>query len=246
MATVTAFTAERMLEIEQTTVVGGAIVDGELILLRRDGELVNAGNVGGVEGEPGPPGPTSIEVVTSTSRPSGPSEGLFIYETDTDRFFSWNGSTWVERGQGVIFCTSSTRPTVTYEGMAIFETDTNLYYTYVDGAWHKNGWGSEAPNDGVSYLRKNTAWASTKRVAGGPSQTSTDAGGNIIIAHGLGAAPTSFGLTLMSSNSGSVIQVAKLFVGGVDATNFTVSVMRSDTGVLLVSTAVHFYWQALL
>lgn len=34
-------------------------------------------------------------VVTSTTRPSSPYEGMLIYETDTDRLFFWDGSSWV-------------------------------------------------------------------------------------------------------------------------------------------------------
>lgn len=34
-------------------------------------------------------------VCTSTTRPSSPYEGMLIYETDTDRLFFWDGSSWV-------------------------------------------------------------------------------------------------------------------------------------------------------
>jgi hypothetical protein len=35
-------------------------------------------------------------VCTSTTRPTTPYEGQYIYETDTDKTRFWNGSTWVE------------------------------------------------------------------------------------------------------------------------------------------------------
>lgn len=54
MATATSFTAARMLEIEETTVVAGLVdVDGNLLLTNRRGEEINAGSV---VGPPGPPG----------------------------------------------------------------------------------------------------------------------------------------------------------------------------------------------
>ncbi|MET0786629.1 MAG: tail fiber domain-containing protein [Paenisporosarcina sp.] len=55
MATVTGFTAERMLEIENTTVVDGEIQGDNLILLTREGTPIDAGNVRGPVGPVGPP-----------------------------------------------------------------------------------------------------------------------------------------------------------------------------------------------
>jgi len=56
MATVTSYTANRMKEIEDTTIVDGDVVAGELILTRRDGITINAGDVVGPQGNPGPQG----------------------------------------------------------------------------------------------------------------------------------------------------------------------------------------------
>lgn len=53
MATVTGFTAERMLEMENATIIDGDIVGDDLILTKKDGTTVNAGNVRGPTGEPG-------------------------------------------------------------------------------------------------------------------------------------------------------------------------------------------------
>jgi hypothetical protein len=59
MATVTGFTAERMLEIENTTVVDGEVdASGDLILIQRDGTPINAGSV------EGPPGTTDHGAMT--------------------------------------------------------------------------------------------------------------------------------------------------------------------------------------
>jgi microcystin-dependent protein len=57
MATVTGLTAERMLVIENETVVDGDVVAGELILVTRGGTQINAGQVQGAKGDPGATGP---------------------------------------------------------------------------------------------------------------------------------------------------------------------------------------------
>lgn len=99
MATVTSYTAARMKEIEDSAIVGGSIVGGDLILVRFDAEEINAGSVIGSEGPEGPTGPTSIIVCTSLTRPStGLFEGLEIYETDTNRYLAYNGSGWEQTG----------------------------------------------------------------------------------------------------------------------------------------------------
>lgn len=53
MATVRSFTSERMLEIENTTVVDGDVVGDNLILKTREGTEIDAGNVRGPVGSPG-------------------------------------------------------------------------------------------------------------------------------------------------------------------------------------------------
>ena len=59
MATVTGYTAERMKEIEDNSIVSGAVVGNDLILTKFNGETINAGPVVGSEGPEGPPGPTT-------------------------------------------------------------------------------------------------------------------------------------------------------------------------------------------
>jgi microcystin-dependent protein len=59
MATVTGFTAERMSEIEGASIISGAIVGNDLILIKHNGEQIDAGYVvgpQGPQGETGPPG----------------------------------------------------------------------------------------------------------------------------------------------------------------------------------------------
>ena len=56
MGQITGFTAERMLAIENGTVVDGHISGSNLILEKKDGGLIDAGNVRGPQGIAGPPG----------------------------------------------------------------------------------------------------------------------------------------------------------------------------------------------
>jgi hypothetical protein len=78
MATVTGFTAARMLEIENETIVDGNIVGDNLILQRRDLVNIDAGNVRGPQGPTGltgaqgPTGPAGATGATGATGPTGP------------------------------------------------------------------------------------------------------------------------------------------------------------------------------
>lgn len=41
-----------------------------------------------------------VDIVTSSTRPGAPSEGQIIYETDTNLYYGWNGSSWTGIGGG--------------------------------------------------------------------------------------------------------------------------------------------------
>lgn len=56
MPSVTGYTATRMKEIEDSTVVSGSVVNGDLVLMRRDGTPILGGRVVGPQGPAGPPG----------------------------------------------------------------------------------------------------------------------------------------------------------------------------------------------
>ena len=62
MATVTGFTAERMLEIENGTVVNGYLDGDDLILVTRGGTEINVGSVRGPTGSTGSTGPAGAGV----------------------------------------------------------------------------------------------------------------------------------------------------------------------------------------
>ena len=42
---------------------------------------------------------TTVQVTTSSARPSSPTEGMLIYETDTDRVMVYDGTSWVRFAQ---------------------------------------------------------------------------------------------------------------------------------------------------
>lgn len=61
MARVTGFTAERMLEIENSSIVSGAVLLDDLVLTQRDGTEIVAGNVRGPKGDKGDQGIQGIQ-----------------------------------------------------------------------------------------------------------------------------------------------------------------------------------------
>jgi len=68
MATITGLTAERMLEIEGSSVVDGDIVGNNLILTKQDGTTIDAGPVVGPAGPTGPAGPAGFSAIPGEVR----------------------------------------------------------------------------------------------------------------------------------------------------------------------------------
>ena len=96
----------------------------------------------------------------------------------------------------------------------------------------------------VAYLRDSTPKAKTDN--SGWSSVSSDAGGNITIAHGLGAKPVAFFANITATGTTALVQqLGKVIAGGSDATNISFTTIRSDTGAVLVGT-IGFYWFATL
>lgn len=54
---------------------------GQVLTSTRMNQMRDNGNIGHL-------------VCTSTTRPSSPDEGTMIYETDTDRIYTWTGASW--------------------------------------------------------------------------------------------------------------------------------------------------------
>lgn len=63
MATVTVYTAEKMQEIQDGSIVDGDVVSGHLILTKYDGSQIDAGPVEGPAGPTGPTGPAGISSI---------------------------------------------------------------------------------------------------------------------------------------------------------------------------------------
>jgi hypothetical protein len=96
---VTGLTAERMIEMEEATVIDGDVVGNNLILHTRGGDDIDTGNVRGPTGATGAAGTNGTNgagdfICTSGTRPASPVEGYSIYETDTDLRRTWTGTRW--------------------------------------------------------------------------------------------------------------------------------------------------------
>lgn len=71
MATITGFTAERMLVIEKETVIDGEVVGNNLHLIQRGGVVIDAGNVRGPTGATGATGPPGTNGTNGTNGHDG-------------------------------------------------------------------------------------------------------------------------------------------------------------------------------
>lgn len=105
--------------------------------------------------------------VPSGSRPSSPSQGMEIFETDTGRKLFHDGTQWREWAQRIV-CTSSTRPSSPVAGMTVYETDTGAELVWNGSAWVAR---SQLPGIGqVQFVRKtsNTSRSNTNTLAADP------------------------------------------------------------------------------
>lgn len=84
-------------------------------------------------------GVSNYTVCTSGTRPGSPTEGMLIYETDTDLIYFYTGASWQLAQIGVV--TAATRPATPREGTFIYETDTDLFYYYTGASWQLRGHG---------------------------------------------------------------------------------------------------------
>jgi hypothetical protein len=96
MATITGFTAERMLVIENETVIDGEVQGDNLHLIQRGGTVIDAGNVRGATGPPGTNGTNGVDGVQGPPGsdglgvPIGGSVGqLLTKNSDIDNDSSW-------------------------------------------------------------------------------------------------------------------------------------------------------------
>jgi hypothetical protein len=83
------------------TVIRG--VDGTTAVAHTAGAAINHGVSARDFDEPNEHVNTDVKhvlIVTSSTRPGAPSDGQIIFETDTDSYFGWNGTTWASIGGG--------------------------------------------------------------------------------------------------------------------------------------------------
>lgn len=124
MATVTGFTAARMLVIENETVVDGEVQGDNLILMTREGTPIDAGNVRGPQGPKGdagaPSGATSVNDQTGAvysprifpnkaavdAWSTAPVGGIAL-TTDSEIMWEKNSGGWVATRPSRIFASTS-------------------------------------------------------------------------------------------------------------------------------------------
>jgi microcystin-dependent protein len=100
MATVTGFTAERMLNIENSTVVDGEVQGDNLILLTRDGTPIDAGNVRGQKGDTGEVGqPVHTGIISMYGGNTAPAgyllcDGALVSRVTYAALFAEIGTIW--------------------------------------------------------------------------------------------------------------------------------------------------------
>jgi hypothetical protein len=256
MVTVTGFTAARMLDIENSTVVDGDVVGDNLILKTRDDTEINAGSVRGVMGPAG----SGHEICTSTTRPTylPGDEGKTIYETDTNIVRIWTGTRF--EIQGPIMCTSASRPSLSYmvaedDGTLIFETNTNLFKRY-DGTLDE--WlcqpfvictsatrpSLSANEEGVhiyetdtnrNYFWNGSAW---RRVAGDMGRMAVDVGGSMDIGDPY---ETLASVTIVTTEARIVLVSADCFGHQLSLTS-EVAAHVDSTGTLVIDPNKKMFW----
>jgi hypothetical protein len=109
MATVTGFTAERMLVIENETVIDGEVQGDNLILQQRGGAQIDAGNVRGPKGDKGDTGPAGedglIDSVNDDSSPHVYAPRIFVDRASIDAQWAAapNGSMAVSTAEKILW-----------------------------------------------------------------------------------------------------------------------------------------------
>lgn len=161
MATVTGFTAERMLVIENETVVDGEVVGNNLHLLRRDGISIDAGNVRGPTGATGPQGTPGtngkdgvIQSVNDQSITSVYSPRVFANKAAIDG--------WTTAPNGSIALALDTAITWQKDGVGWFIVNHPRIFSSIserDSRWLNPPDGSicQAPV-GVDFIRSGGTW----------------------------------------------------------------------------------------
>lgn len=197
MGTVSVFTADRMLAIENGTIVDGDVVGDNLILTKKDGTPVDAGNVRGPQGTTGNTGATGADaafIVRAASTGNVPTmSGLLTADgltlADGDRVLLKDQTTASQNGIWIAHPTAWTRATdfdtAAKVAGAIVRVQSGT--THGGTRWTTSFKGTDTVGStAMSWLRVmdgfNAAYISQN---GG----STDASGFMTITHNLGWIP---------------------------------------------------------
>lgn len=169
MATVTGFTAERMLEIQNDTVVGGSInAAGSLILSTRGGTAIDAGIIKGPQGDVGPQGKAGIPGGTTLERdalfgvPTNEPEQVFFANEAVSWFNVDTG--WFETYRATTGSTGLTVPGVSgspgwypIDAPVWYQPDKQMTLSRSNFAW-----GANSPWDAGALLIDNTPGAAAQ------------------------------------------------------------------------------------
>jgi hypothetical protein len=162
----------------------------------------------------------TIIPTTSGARPTPSHEGMTIYETDTDRYMSWNGSAWMILGQTVTgtyvpALTASSNPNLGSGSSALGR------YTLWGGKWcavrATVQWGSSGSAGSGQYLLSlpfTTSASITDGVSNVGSALMRDASGGPAINIGVCYAIASSATMALHSASGGVNNTTPWTWGG--------------------------------
>lgn len=203
----------------------------DLIVTRvKDNQYGIAGDTGPLEVVAGTP-TAGLTAGNATGRPTPPENALVLAEVlvpaaavSSASFTITDLRTRAYALGGVAVCTSTTRPNPATAGMTIHETDTNRRYGYDGAAWQPISVG--------------------RRFNSGVSSVATDINGVVVVAHGLGVAPTAVTITLTTASTAATIGKSQPAIDAMDATNFSAVFRRADTDAVLASNAITFMWIA--
>lgn len=157
---------------------------------------------------------------TSGTRPTPSHEGMTVYETDTDRYSSWNGSAWLTLGQTVTGTYTPTLSASTNPGLGTGGTAEGRY-TLSGGKWcvvrTTHQWGTSGTAGSGQYLIAlpvQTSASITNGVSNVGVALLRDATGPTLQAAVCYAVASSTTMALFGSNSGIVNNTTPWTWGG--------------------------------
>lgn len=244
MGTVTVFTADRMLDIENTSIVDGAVVGDNLILEQRDGTPIDAGNVRGPQGTQGIQGDQGPAGLDAAFRVKVASTGnLTLSGTQTidgvscvagDRVLAKDQTTTTQNGIWVVAAGAWTRATDADVATEIAACTVNVQSGTINGGtrWVSTFKSTDTVGTtGMSWYRDIDGSNMATFTSGG----TTNATGFVTITHGLPWTPSQ----VFHSNGNPSASFAVLWgVESITATNFSARFMNASTAGALNALSI--------